>query len=365
MLRSEPARSEVVLYLGPDDAAAGRCARALRREGFSVTRVSTISEAAAACRDHRVHVVVFDARGIRNCRRVIEQLDGCGATVIVIAPAPIGRAAIRRGAWEYLDCRNPGYVQDVAPAAVRAAAFARVRGECARGLAVAERRVDGTPTSLADAVASALMREIATPLLALRGYRELLAVPGAFDASVTALANRVGSQAEELRGLVDRLTRALRAESRREVGALVATDFNRVVGAAVERAARASRRRIGWHPAPLLPTLLIDRPRVARLLDGLFSLVLWRVARGGGVDATTTAQRGNVVLRLQARPSGVGRLVDLPGLRQNETTAVAAAFARVVVGAHGGELTVQEWHGRTLGLVVRLPVRDSQLAVGV
>ncbi|HUI26470.1 MAG TPA: hypothetical protein VL403_10340, partial [Candidatus Kryptonia bacterium] len=220
------------------------------------------------------------------------------------------------------------------------------------------------PQPLADAVIAAIAQEIRTPLLALRGYGQLLGERGAFDDTVTAHAARLEGGARAVAAVVDDLVSALRAQSRREAQARVATDFNQLVAGAVQRAnerARSECKRIELHRAPLLPVVVVDRVRFAKLLDRLLSLAIAAVPTGKGLTVATGVQRRRIVLRLESKHA-VGS--ETIGEANRLESSAISALARVIVGAHGGDVTLQGLPGAALGVTMRLPIGETRWAVG-
>jgi two-component system, OmpR family, sensor kinase len=364
---------ERVLYVGRDDEEATRCVRALRRAGFPTTRTGPVKEGLGVCRRDEVSVVVLDAGPtVRGVLRTLEQFCGCGASVIVIAPAKAGRRTLRYGAWDYIDRSDPSHVRDLTYGVSRALTFTRLQHECSRGAPVAtesaSRHSLGPVRSLADAVTEAIGPDITSPLSALRSYSRLLQQSDAFDEGVAALARRLDAATGVVGMLVDGLTEALHNYSASQPLIREATDFNRLIDAAIRRVNAGARRRnchIEFTPARLLPTVVVDRRRVGQLVEGILSRAVANTSPRAFIRVATGVNGRQVVLRIEAT-AGVAPSAA-PGSGTGDPTEDAAgtvALARVIIAAHGGDVTVQTSPGVGLGLTVRLPVARAPLAVG-
>ncbi|MBI1818027.1 MAG: HAMP domain-containing histidine kinase [Deltaproteobacteria bacterium] len=362
--------AETILYLGADDIAAAACAQALPEANTAVLRARRASEALAICRLSQVSVAVCDIEvGDKTALDVVQQLTDAGVSVVAYtADARMAKAAQRGGAWGVVRRQGADAADEIALVLRRAVEYHRLQREHAsarRTLANLTQRCELPAALLSDDLVAAIGHDITNPLSALLGYAEILNEPELRKGDGDEIARRVGSLAQTTLDLVAGLLDALRAQSGSLVLMRAPVDFNLLVSAAVsavEPHARQSDRRLVFRPAALLPTVLVDRPRMTRLLDNLLVAAVDGTPTGGLIDIATEAEGLRVALRVRVeapRRQGAQKSETAPQLR-GVFRRGRTALARALVEAQGGDLVVDDTGGSRL--CMRLPLAAGRLA---
>ncbi len=216
-----------------------------------------------------------------------------------------------------------------------------------------------------------IAHDLRTPLSVILGYTEALAdgkIPGS-----PSVYDVMHGEAQQLQRLID----DLRTLSLADAGALSLQRELTSPRALLERAvsahlpeAQAQQVALRIDAAAELPQILVDRTRMAQVLNNLLSNALRHTPAGGAV--TLSAARAGQRVTLAVRDTGTGIAADaLPHLfdrfyRADASRAQSAsgsgnesglglAIAKSIVEAHGGSIGVESEVGKGSEFVVTLP----------
>lgn len=218
---------------------------------------------------------------------------------------------------------------------------------------------------------SDVAHELRTPLATIQGY-----VEGLGD-GVVAPGERAWSalraETQRLGRLVDDLQKVSRAEERQLDLKLEPTLPAELVEGAVRAAApayEASGVALDSRVEPKLPTVAVDRDRLAEVLANLLENALRHTQAGGHVEVGATRFGDDVELAVAddgegIEPQQLPRVferfyrTDPARTRERGGSGIGLTIARALVEAHGGSIHAESaGAGRGARFVVRLPGRS-------
>jgi signal transduction histidine kinase len=301
-------------------------------------------------------------------------LGAFGATVVVFGPArrrlrAVEDAARRLGAGD-LSARAPARGGDeVAAVAAAFNAMADDLAARAEALASADR---ARRQLLAD-----VSHELTTPVTAMRGYLETLAMPelGLDAATRDRYLRIVGDETGRLERIIGDLLDLARLEGGGGTLSIdrvpVAHLFNRVVARherAVQDAGVAMRTRI----EPGAETIDGDRDRLEQALQNLAANAIRYSPAGSVVELAARPDRTDVVITVADQGPGIppehlplvfDRFYKVEASRAQQSGAggsgLGLSIVKAIVERHGGTITVTSAPGRT-EFAVRLPANPSR-----
>jgi signal transduction histidine kinase len=357
---------EKVLYLGSDDSETERCIRSLRRAGFSISRASGLGEAIAACRLGSDPIVVLGLREPVGMRReALQRLVGAGASVVLIADASGDDRAGGTAGVERLVRRGPALLSDLARALREVGEVRRLRSDCEVARSAVARLSrggagDASPL-LSEEIIGAIGHELRNPIAALLGYSEVLAEGDGLDEESTEIATRIEANAASVLDLIGDLLDALRVQNGTLALIRTSTNFNHLIeGVLRSRWPRPTgkRKRIVFTPASLLPTVMVDRERIARMVSRLLRIGIDAVPDGGRVRLATASEGSHVRLRIEL--TGPGGRVASEGATTRATGLTNWFLCRAIVAAHGGQVALD--NAPRLRVSLSLPLTEPRVA---
>lgn len=212
-----------------------------------------------------------------------------------------------------------------------------------------------------------IAHELRTPLSLIMGYTE-----GLSDGKLQPAPETFAIMHDEAQRL-NRLVEDLRTLSLAEAGELPLMRQPLAPQALLEHvalayAARAENQNISLQvqTSPDLPSVNVDRDRMAQVLGNLISNALRYTPAGGQINLAAQTSAGKVLLSVQ--DTGVGIAVeDLPHVfdrfyrgdksrsRQEGESGLGLAIARSLVEMHGGTITVASTPGQGATFTITLP----------
>jgi two-component system phosphate regulon sensor histidine kinase PhoR len=210
--------------------------------------------------------------------------------------------------------------------------------------------------------------ELRTPLASIRVLVETLA-DGAIDDPEVAgpFLNQVVAEVDRLNELIEDLLDLGRLESGRLPLKRSRVAIDDLIRESIDRVRLASSEAniaIDYQPNSALPEIEVDISRIEQVMANLLANAIKFSPPSSRVDVTVRACPDAVMISV--RDEGEGILPeDLPRIferfyksdraRNSGGSGLGLAIARHVVGAHGGEITVESTFGSGSTFTVRLP----------
>jgi signal transduction histidine kinase len=231
-----------------------------------------------------------------------------------------------------------------------------------------------------------MSHELRTPLNAVIGYSEALAREASvaqdrgdpldaeqiahFTRRAIEFANTINQAGHDLLTLVNNMIDVARIEAGRFDLASDRIELPHLLAGClrqVSAAARTAEVTIQTHVPPDLPVLLADERRLRQSLLHLMTNAINFTGAGGSVRiAAALAPEGDLLLSVADTGIGISEAdqervfepffqVDSGLSRRTSGSGLGLYFARALIGAHGGTLTLSSRQGHGTTVVVRLP----------
>ena len=243
-----------------------------------------------------------------------------------------------------------------------------------RELVEAQREAD----RLKDEFFALVSHELRTPLTSIIGYLELLRedTEGKLDEEATEHLDIMERNADRLLRLVADILLVAQVQAGTFTVHTAEGDVSTVVAQAVEAAAPAAEAKgiaLNLHSDPV-PTIELDRDRLAQLLDNLISNALKVTPAGERIDVRSSASDGEILIEVEntgsyLSPEEREQLFDR-FFRTSGAVAQAIggvglglAICKAIAEAHGGRISSRSEEGVATAFVVRLPAPDSRRPV--
>ncbi len=220
---------------------------------------------------------------------------------------------------------------------------------------------------------SDVSHELRTPLTAVKGYVDVLLLPGAHPLTADQLSylQIIKNNTNRLRALIEDILEFSRPDAKKKLNImpveLPALIFEMVQSLRLEYERKSMQVTID---APLtLPTIMADQRRISQVFLNLFSNAVKYTFEGGHIAVRAFLNRANM-LQIDVEDNGVGLTPDQrkklfrPFYRADNPlrdvaggTGLGLAIAKQIVEQHGGEMWVQSEQGKGSTFSFILPLQ--------
>ncbi len=216
--------------------------------------------------------------------------------------------------------------------------------------------------ALVGELAAGAAHEIRNPLTCIRGFIQLLRVPGQSGDAFSQYLDIVLGEIDRIEGIVRDLLEMARPPDLR----LHPEDLNQLVSDVCRlHFAEAARRGVTlrWHLCPGLPPAMVDAPRMKQVLVNIVRNALEAVGSGGNVEVSTEHLADCHQLAVKVKDDGPGispairdRIFNPFFTTRPKGTGLGLSVSYGIVRNHGGHIEVE--NGTSGGAVFRvlLPV---------